>query len=218
MANILCFGDSNTWGTLPTQTPQILADRNYRYNTDQRWPAILQNSLIGHQVIEEGQPSRTLVHNPPYEGNKSGIRYLKPCLEQHSPQLLIIMLGTNDLKSKYDLSAVEICQGLSSLVKQTLNYYVAPNKKTAAKILLICPPAIDEVGHYSKMYAGGAEKSKQLAQLYQQCALKLNCTFLDAGTIITSSIEDGIHWQADQHQLLAEALEPLIEKLISDEN
>jgi len=218
MANILCFGDSNTWGTPPAKTAIVLPNSQSRYSSNERWTGLLHQALKhSYQVVEEGQPSRTLVHNSPFDGDKTGIRYLKNCLEQYSPQLTIIMLGTNDLKNKYALCAKQIGQGLSTLVKQAQNFIVL-NTNIATKILLICPPTIDEVGHYAKMYAGGAEKSKQLAQHYQQCANELNCTFVDANTIITSSKEDGVHWPVDQHQLFANALLPIIKKLINHED
>lgn len=218
MVNILCFGDSNTWGTIPCSALKVSTQK--RYNSNERWTALLQKSLKEkHQIIEEGQPNRTVVHNAPFNGDKSGIRYLKQCLEQYSPQLIIIMLGTNDCKKRFNLCAAEISQGMSTLVKQTLSFSQAQyQSKIATKILLISPPSIHEVAHYSKMYAGGAEKSKQLARYYQQCAEELKCTFVDADTIISSSKGDGVHWQGDQHQLFASALLPIIEKLISCED
>jgi len=213
MANIICFGDSNTWGTAATQT---LTNGSLRYDNTQRWTALLQQALKGqHCIIEEGQPSRSLVHNPPFDGNKSGIRYLKACLAQYSPNLVIVVLGTNDLKNKFSLTADEICQGLETLVEQTLNYTQSPTN-TATKILIVCPPVITEVGHYAKMYAGGAEKSKQLTQLYQACAKRLSCDFFDAGSVICSSTKDGIHWGLAQHRLLVDALLPIVRPIIND--
>ena len=214
MANILCFGDSNTWGTIPTNAVKIPNQNKYRYNDNERWTALLQLALTDkHHIIEEGQPNRTLVHNEPFDGNKTGIRYLKSCLAQYYPELIIIMLGTNDLKSRFKLSAAEIGQGLTKLIEQTLSYY-----QSKPKILIICPPTIAEVGNYAKMYAGGAEKSKQLSQYYQQCAFDLACDFLDAGTIVTSSLEDGVHWHVEQHSLLAAALLPIIKSIMINEH
>lgn len=206
MANILCFGDSNTWGTQPL--------KNDRYDNNQRWTGILQTLLTDkHTLIEEGQPHRTLVQNAPFDGDKSGIKYLKSLLTLHSPELVIILLGTNDLKHRYQLSSDNISQSLAVLIKQTLGFSL-PKTNRGTAVIIICPPAIFEVGDYAKMYQGGAEKSQQLAKLYQQCALELNCGFFDAGSIITSSVEDGIHWQVEQHQCLANALIPVIDTLI----
>lgn len=50
---ILCYGDSNTWGNVPSSF--------LRYPRDVRWPAVLQN-LLGedYEVISEGLCGRTL--------------------------------------------------------------------------------------------------------------------------------------------------------------
>ncbi|MCJ8319019.1 MAG: SGNH/GDSL hydrolase family protein [Colwellia sp.] len=219
MAIILCFGDSNTWGTIPQVASQTTSQAKIRYDENERWTALLQKSLKDkHHVIEEGQPSRTVVHNAPFEGSKTGIRYLKDCLAQYEPELVIIMLGTNDLKKRFFLSPEEISLGISSLIKQALGFSQQQYSSQAPlTVLLISPPIISEMAHYAKMYAGGAEKSKQLAQHYRQCADELNCTFVDANTIISSSRDDGVHWQVDQHQLFANALLPIIETLMNDE-
>jgi lysophospholipase L1-like esterase len=210
MATILCFGDSNTWGAKPQIISDSIALQTLRYNENERWPAILQQALTDkHKVIEEGQPSRTLVHNPCFSGNKSGVRYLDACLKQYSPALVLFMLGTNDLKKRFSLSAQEISLSMMDLAAKTLNYSpdLTPPK---IKVMIICPPVINEVGHYAKIYAGGRVKSKQLNQYYQQNANKLGCDFFDAGSVVTSSVEDGVHWHREQHKRLAKALLPQI--------
>ena len=50
--NILCFGDSNTYGYKP--------DGTGRFDTDTRWTSLLQKKLgADHRVIEEGLCGRT---------------------------------------------------------------------------------------------------------------------------------------------------------------
>ena len=101
MSTILCFGDSNTWGTMP-QTP---LRPNARYDEHQRWTMLLQKALgNSYTIIEEGQPSRTVVHNAPFNINKSGLRSLQQAMVEYSPALVLIMLGTNDLKAKFNLT------------------------------------------------------------------------------------------------------------------
>ena len=54
MKNILCYGDSNTWGANPND--------GSRYTDDVRWTGILQRELGGgYQVIEEGYNGRTSI-------------------------------------------------------------------------------------------------------------------------------------------------------------
>jgi lysophospholipase L1-like esterase len=107
MKTIVCYGDSNTWGQDGlTKT---------RYPMDVRWTGVLRNELgADYWVIEEGLCGRTTVWDDPIEGEwKNGLRYLMPCLESQAPiDLVVLMLGTNDLKNRYAVSAFDIANGL----------------------------------------------------------------------------------------------------------
>ena len=100
--SVLCFGDSNTWGYIPLV--------GGRYPVEQRWTSLLEQMLPDNwRVINEGLPGRTTgfhesIHNP-----HSGLGYFLPCLEKHQPDVVVIMLGTNDLQSHLELSAQDIC-------------------------------------------------------------------------------------------------------------
>ena len=102
---ILCYGDSNTWGYNP--------HTELRYPRAVRWTGVLQRGLgPAYHVIEEGLNGRTTVWDDPIEGYKSGKEYLVPCLETHKPMdLVVIMLGTNDLKHRFSLTAFDIATG-----------------------------------------------------------------------------------------------------------
>ncbi len=110
MKTVLCFGDSNTWGYTPG-TGQRLA-------VGIRWAGVLQNKLVGgFSVIEEGLNGRTTIFSDPDSPFRSGEDYLLPCLESHSPvDLVIIMLGTNDLKDKFGLRPEDIAAGMEKLL------------------------------------------------------------------------------------------------------
>ncbi|CAH1599231.1 Lipolytic enzyme, G-D-S-L [Vibrio owensii] len=202
MPTILCFGDSNTWGAVPNE------DR--RYGPNERWPSLLRMSLPdGYEVIEEGQPGRTTVHDDPFEGEKNGLRYLRPCLESHLPDLVIIMLGTNDMKNCLGLSAFDISRGAARLAQEVLNFDNWA-KREAPQVLLVAPPPVHEIGFFGSMFIGGAEKSKEFGFHYRNRAEELGCAFLDAGTVVESCPNEGIHWQQDQHEKLAKALQPMV--------
>ncbi|NRA19848.1 MAG: hypothetical protein HRU05_05150 [Oceanospirillaceae bacterium] len=83
------------------------------------------------------------------------------------------------------------------------------------KVLLMCPPAIYEVGSLANMFAGGEVKSLALTQHYAQCAADLGCAFFDVGSVVTSCENEGIHWQVEQHRLLAEALTGQVQSILS---
>ena len=110
MKTILCYGDSNTWGAKPI----LKLGSPDRYQYEVRWTTVLQNQLGNdYHIIAEGLNGRTSTFDDPIEGaHKNGKRYLFPCLETHAPlDLVIIMLGTNDLKSRLGLTAWDIACG-----------------------------------------------------------------------------------------------------------
>lgn len=207
MATVLCFGDSNTWGTIPGESR--------RYNETERWPALLKCILQNVNVIEEGQQGRTIVHNYPFQGDKNGLRYLKDSLEKHAADLVLILLGTNDLKKRYALSADKVAKRAAYLAQETQGFKgISASKKV--KVLLIAPPPVYEVGFYAKMYEGAAAKSLDLAERYAHYAQTVGCRFFDAGAVITSCADEGIHWQAEQHLHLATALAPIVLDMLTE--
>src|SRR5258708_25715644 len=180
MKRILCFGDSNTWGYEP-----VLKDRLDR---DTRWPGAFRLGLgDGHEVIEEGLGGRTTVWDDPIEGYKNGHTYLIPCLESHRPlDLVVIMLGTNDLKRRFNLSAFDIAEGAKVLVKVVQASGAGYNGKSPLVLLMAPPPTVALID-FAEMFEGAAEKSKKFAFHYQRVANEMGCAFLDAGSVIVSS-------------------------------
>ena len=88
--NILCFGDSNTYGYKP--------DGTGRFDTNTRWTSLLQKKLgADHRVIEEGLCGRTTVFQDDLREGRRGLDLIGVTMEMHTPiDLLIVMLGTND--------------------------------------------------------------------------------------------------------------------------
>ena len=112
MKRILCYGDSNTWGTRP--------DGLGRW--EKRWPISLKEEL-GEEcvIIEEGCGGRTTVWDDPLEMHKNGRTYLLPCLHSHRPlDAVVIALGTNDLKCRFSLTPYDIAAGAGELAKEVL--------------------------------------------------------------------------------------------------
>lgn len=104
---ILCFGDSNTWGYCP-----------YEYRRmDERWTRHLDGGLDELEVIEEGLSGRNAVCIDTFQPEKSGFKDFKTAILTHHPlDLIILMLGTNDLKSSYHSSARFIANGIRQYV------------------------------------------------------------------------------------------------------
>ncbi len=206
MKTILCFGDSNTWGYSPVD--------GRRYNENERWPALLTSLLpLGVRIIEQGQPGRTTFFDAPDAGLVNGKNDLIPCLKKYQPDYIVLMLGTNDLKTSFAQSAEDISQNTAKLVREIQQLSIQ-NKQKAPAICLVAPPVISEVGYFGQLFAGGAEKSKEFAGYYTLRAEELGCEFFDAGSVVNSSPIDGIHWQADQHKKMADEISIKLKEML----
>jgi lysophospholipase L1-like esterase len=207
MYDVLCFGDSNTWG--------YDASTAERFARDVRWTGVLQSSLgQEYRVIEEGLNGRTTVWEDPVEGDKVGKRHLLPCLLSQAPlDLVIIMLGTNDLKMRYSAPVTDVAAGVSLLADIVLGSTTGKGG-TAPALLIVAPPPFAQLSAFAAMFEGGSEKSRSLGRLYAEVARAHGCAFLDAGTVIRSSDIDGIHLEASEHGTLGRAVAREVKKLL----
>lgn len=206
MKTILCYGDSNTHGFDP---------RNHgRYPKAIRWPGRMQ-ALLGadYDIIEEGLNSRTTVlRDPCYDDNKSGLDLLPAIIKTHWPfELLILMLGSNDMKLRFHMPASNIARGIGLCIaaaQQTSAAKSADGKP--CEILLVAPPHItpdllngpcaDDFGQRA------LDLSAQLSEQYALTARLTGVHFFDAGAVTTPSSIDGLHLTSESHEALAQAL------------
>lgn len=212
MKTVLCYGDSNTWGC-----PPVTSLRNIpRYGADLRWGSVM-HSMLGsdYSVVEEGLGGRTTIWADPVEGEyKSGKMYLYACLESHYPiDLVCLMLGTNDLKHRFGLSAWDIAASAGTLVDIILGSTFAPGQ-AAPKVLLMCPPPVGKLTLFAGMFEGALEKSQQLATYYREVAQDRGCEFFNAGDVIVSSDVDGIHFDAGEQQKLGRAVAARVKEIL----
>jgi lysophospholipase L1-like esterase len=208
MKTILCYGDSNTWGADPSN-PE-------RFGLDTRWPAIMRTELgKDYWVVEEGLSGRTTVWDDPIEGDKNGKAQLPSILFTHHPfDLIIIMLGTNDLKMRFSVPASDIAAGMGVLADIVNKSGCGPNG-AAPQTLLMSPPPIAKLTFLAGMFEGADAKSKRFAHEYQRVAQLMGCHFFDAGSVIVSSDADGIHFDAPQHIKLGRAVAAEVRKILS---
>ena len=199
MPVIVAFGDSNTWGYDPAT--------GVRFPHARRWPSVLARELgPDFEVIAEGLNGRTTVHDDPIEPYRCGADALPPCLMSHAPlDLVILALGCNDLKKRFSLSAFDIAEGAARLVFLARAYGQGPDGRPP-KILLIAPPPVAKLTGFAEMFEGSTEKSRLLGERYRAVAEREGVAFLDAGQVIRCSDLDGIHFEADQHELLGRSV------------
>lgn len=210
---ILCYGDSNTFGA----TPYSRTERMNRFAHDDRWPTRLEQVLgDGFQVIAEGLGGRTTVHPDPVEGEyRNGLLTLVATLESHKPlDMVILKLGTNDLKHRFALMPSDIAKGCGRLIR-TIRATDCSQRPSGPLILLIAPPPIEEVGDMAEMFTGGRQKSLGLAAAYDKIAREHGVAFLDAGQHITVAPEDGIHYSAETQISLGEVVAAKVQDMLS---
>lgn len=210
---ILCYGDSNTWGAIPRQ--------DGRYASEVRWTGVLRQELgSGYTIIEEGYCGRTTVFDDHIEGLLSGIKYFGPCCSSQSPlDLIILMLGTNDLKLHFGVNAGIIAFGLQRYldVLQTVNMAGTKPKLLLVSPILIDPSYKEHPLHLSLFGEQGTERSQELAPAYREFAQKSDSFFFDAALYARASKKDGLHMEPDSHQKLGIALAQKIKEIFKQE-
>lgn len=211
MTRILCFGDSNTWGFVPVPHGAPTT----RYARAQRWPHVMAATLGGDiEVIEEGLNGRTTDAPDPALAQVAGAgadgsAYLPAALASHLPlDLVVVMLGTNDVKPHLGRTPARIALGAKRLLDlvRTLDGGVGtiyPNPRA----LLVCPPPLGKLSvHFEEMFAGGHAKAAQLPALYEAVARAAGVGFLDAGLSIATDGVDGVHLGAETQRKLGLAV------------
>ena len=208
MKTIVCFGDSNTYGRDPVTKGRL--------DKETRWPGVLQNTLgAQYDVIEEGLNGRTTVWDDPVRGGpkRNGSLYLLPCLESHAPiDLLVMMLGTNDLKARFSVTPYDIAESMGALIEIAQKSQSGLTGNGPA-ILIMAPPPLGKLTEWAETFQGGVEKSKKLAGYYKSVASAYGCFFLDTATVIESSKLDGLHYDPEEHHKLGMAVAEIVNRI-----
>lgn len=216
MKNILCFGDSLTWGWVPM--PETVPTRRYAY--EDRWTGVMDKQLGKEfNVIEEALSARATCGDDPNDVRLNGSSYLPTSLASHLPlDLAILMLGTNDTRPIYNRTPHMIAYGMAQLVGQVLSCaggigtaYPAP------KVLVIAPPPLARIPdpYFNDVYRGGYEKSQELAQKYKEMTDFYKVDFLNAGDHIATEGCDGIHFTEKNNRTLGIAIANKVQDILS---
>lgn len=199
MKRILCYGDSNTFGTGPMTT---LADDPI-HDKATRWAGVMAAELgDGWDVIVEGLPGRTTVFDDPVEGEyRNGLRSFRAILESHRPiDLLIVKLGTNDLKQRFNLGPQDVALGVARLLLE------ARKLEIVDRMLVICPAPVKERGDLAEIFRGAEARAVGLPAQMERFAGENGAAFLDAGAHIEVDDLDGVHLSSDAHGILGRAV------------
>lgn len=209
--HILCIGDSNTHGLCTD--PSESADHGSRYNEEERWTCLLQKALgEEYLVIEEGLSGRTCVYDDPAMDSVNLLPVLHVLLNSHEPlDLLILMLGTNDAKEKFDTDAKKITKGMQILVEEAKS--VPCWGAGGPKILIVAPVPIEVGVTYPEFSPDCVGVTKALAREYAFLAVAEQVDFLDAGGCELTKV-DHVHLTAKGHRQLAERMETAVREIL----
>ena len=211
MKTVLCYGDSLTWG--------VDAEKGVRHAYEDRWTSVLQKGL-GHgvRVIPEGLNGRTTVYDDhTADCDRNGARVLPTVLHTHAPlDLVIILLGTNDMKPVYANNAVIVGHGMKRLVEIVRHHPWPMGMESEPEILVVSPPALSETDAplLGPMFAGRIAESRNLASVYRDLADELGCGFFDAGSVAKTTPVDGVHMDAENTRAVGRGLEPIVRMML----
>ena len=212
MHNILCYGDSNTWGYTPA-TGEC-------YPVDVRWTGVLQQELgAEYRIIEEGMNARTTAYEDPWSYWRNGKDALPGCLVSQKPlDLLIISLGTNDLKFTGAFGAMKGAETLISVAN------MVQNKKESSlvfpegvKILVVSPIELGEGidSQIDSVFCGKVEESRKFSAYFERMCDRNNVYFLDAAKYAKPSPTDNIHMEPESHAALAKAIAEKVREIFA---
>jgi lysophospholipase L1-like esterase len=211
MKNILAFGDSLTWG--------FIAGTWERHPFEVRWPNVLAQGLAGKaRVVEEGHNGRTTVFDDPtcYD-DRNGAKALPIMLSTHQPlDLVIIMLGTNDIKYANRCRAFDAAMGMTRLVEIVQKFSFLP-AFAAPQVLIMSPPALVPTtdAWFNDLWGHALEESKLFAHHYARVAKEMNVHFFDAGSVATADPTDGGHLDAANTKAIGAALVPVVKGILA---
>jgi lysophospholipase L1-like esterase len=214
MKTILCYGDSLTYGSSP-----IMGGPRHAY--EDRWPTALEAKLGGAaRCIAEGLGGRTTVHDDWYaSADRNGARILPTLLASHWPlDMVIFMLGTNDIKPFHGRNALEASWGMRRLI-QIVRGHAAIDRSPEPKVIIVAPPVtVLANAHPEMMLHFGAEDaieaSSGFAEFYRRRADEEGVGFFDAGTVAKTDPHDGIHLDPANTRAIGEGLAPLVKEML----
>lgn len=208
---ILCFGDSNTWGWRPENCGGAPA----RFDRGTRWTALVQKALgEEYHIIEEGLNGRTTIFDDPVSPERCGICAIDMLMYTHAPDMAIVMLGTNDMKEHLHTTNYAVAMGVQRIANRILTLGAAAQKPP--KVLVVSPIRIAEGAdaRHPSFPPEAVQRSETLADRIRAAVSALPVEFLDGKTIAEPSETDHLHLDAQGHARFAARLEKEIRRML----
>lgn len=219
MKNILFYGDSNTWGNIAgTFDAKLMLHQRYEYGV--RWTSLVQK-LLGDDfhIIEAGLNGRTTSFDETHivRPSRNGLATLPGILDMNYPlDLVVLMLGTNDIKTQFHASVERITEGMKQLIQVVKTSHFGPDKKSPEILIISPPPIFKAEGFAFDLFfdSTSIEKSHQLAAHYEKLAQETFCGFLEAGPLVKIDPKDGLHIDQESQGIFAEAVAEKIKEML----
>lgn len=213
MKTILCYGDSITWGSDPARGGQ-------RHLRENRWPEVMRADLgPGYHVMAEGLRGRTTAFDTDLaDCDRNGAAVLPTILYTHAPlDLVILMLGSNDLQDSVAGKASHAMQGMRRLVEIVQKHSSRLPGVPAPKILMVAPPHFVPTADafYADIFSQAVAESKKIAGFYAALAVETGVTFCDAAPLATASPIDGVHLDAENTRAIGHGLAPVVRTMLA---
>lgn len=210
---ILVFGDSNSYGFDP-----VTGLSGGRFDETVRWPRVMETLLgKGYRVIEDAVNGRTTAFDDPIREHRNGVKCIDRCFASSSPiDMVIVMLGTNDLKTIFSAKPLVVMRGLMVVIEKILASKAAYGE--APKVLIAAPIDIGEnilntqMGDFYEIEA--VEYAKQLRPYYEKLAKDMGVEYIDAGLYGKPCELDCIHMDKESHAKVAEAMAKKVKEMI----
>lgn len=218
---VLVYGDSNTWGWIGVEE----AFPSTRYADDERWAGVMAAELgEEYDVAVDGLTVRATNLDDAMDWNAikadmfNGAKTLPAAIAREMPvDLLIIALGTNDLKADTNRSAediaaaiIEVAQVAQGCAGGVAYHYDAP------QVLVVSPAPVNDMPHpdFAAMFEGGKAKSEALGAALKSAADSAGIASFDAGAVTGNAAGvDGLHMSQDQHAQLGRAIADKVRSL-----
>lgn len=197
---ILCYGDSITWN---------FYQAGKRHPLENRWTYMLQEKVEdAYDVLDEGLRSRTTTIEDPDWADREGFGYFRACFEAHEPvDVLVLQLGTNDTKFKFNRTPEEIAEGVKVYIEWVRKYNTERGFDT--KIIILTPPQLVTAHHtefIAKLFdASSAEKIAPLTTLLHNLAEQENVGLADLSDL-SGGEADGIHMDVENNRIIADRI------------
>ena len=186
MKRIYAFGDSNTYGFDPR-----LGGMG-RYPKDIRWTGVL-DLMPEYEVNNQGYNGLSI------PGSDSAIASIGRSIKEWSPDLILIMIGSNDLLNMSPAS----CEKVGIRMRQFLAALCNFNPEYVQNMVLVSPPRMS-LGDWTD--PDTVKESHKFGTVYESIAGEKQLRFLNACEWELPLCYDGVHLTEEAHLHFAEKI------------